>query len=365
MESARARLAELQDPDPEAAALARNDVAAAQARLDSARARLEELSNPSGAVLERARSKVSVARAALDTAEARLAELEDPAGAAVVLAANRVSAAQAVLDTAEARQKELLDPGAADLAQAQSRVAGAQAAVAAADAKLEALTGPDESALAAARMGVAAAEREVALNGETYAAYGIRAAEAGVAQAQAQVDLVESQLEDLKIVAPFDGIVTRSLLSVGATASPQAPVYTVATTEVVVSFLVEETVIGGLEEGRTLQFTSPALPGRTLDVQVDGIAPTAGAGGHAFLVKNGARPVRRRSAAGGVGGRVSVSINTGRRAAGAQGSRAEFRGTVQRVCGPGRRGPPGTGGRQAWRTSGGGKSWTASVRETG
>ena len=307
LESARVRLEELQDPAVEDVSVARRNVAAAQSRLDSARAGYDELTNPDDRSMERKEGDVAKAKAALEAAEARLSELQEPTGQAITLAEDRVETAEAVLQAAEARFMELKEPDSNTVAQARDRVAWAQGLVESADARLEMLRQPDDVALAKARMEIAAAEREFAANNETYAALSIQVAEGGLAQAQAQVALVEKQLEDMKLVAPFDGIVTENQLSVGAMASPQTPVFTVATTDVVVSFLVEETMIGGVEEGRVLEFTSPAVPDQTLDLTVDRVAPTAGATGHTFLVKM--EPVAGATALRpGVSGQVSVSI---------------------------------------------------------
>ena len=307
LESARVRLEQLQDPADEDVAVARRNVEAAQSRLDSARARYDELTNPDDRSMERKEGNVAKARAALEAVEARLSEMQEPTGQAVTLAEDRVETAEAVLQAAEARLTELKEPDSNTVAQARERVVWAQGLVESASARLEMLRQPDDVALAKARLEIAAAEREFAVNNETYAALSVQAAEGGLAQAQAQVALVEKQLEDMKLVAPFDGIVTENQVSVGAMASPQTPVFTVATTDVVVSFLIEETMIGGVEEGRALEFTSPAAPDRVLNLTVDRVAPTAGATGHTFLVKM--EPVAGTTALRpGVSGQVSVSI---------------------------------------------------------
>ena len=307
LESARARLAELHNPTPEDVAAARGNVEAAQARLDSARARYDGLTNPGGRSMEREEGNVTKASAALEAAEARLAELQDPTGDVITLAEGRVETAEAVLEATEARLMELKEPDANTVAQAQERLAGAKALAESAAARLEMLQQPDDVTLANASLEIAVAVRELATNSETYAGHGVRAAVGSLVQAQAQVALVEKQLEDMKLVAPFDGIVIENQQSVGAIASPQTPVFTVATTDVVVSFLIEETMIGGVEEGRVLEFTSPAVPDQALDLMVDRIAPTAGATGHTFLVKM--EPVAGTPALRpGVSGQVSVSI---------------------------------------------------------
>ena len=310
LESARGKLEELMDPSEETLALARNNVDSASARLNSAQAKFQELTNPDGSSMERAMSKVAIAQAALDTVEARLDELEDPTSNTIALAVNRVATARAAYDSAQARLEEIMEPDPNTVAEAENKLEGVKALVSSASSRLETLLEPDDLALAAARMGVAVAERELATNNEVYSTHGIDAAEANVAQARAQVALVQQQLEDMKVVAPFDGIITQNQLSVGSMASPQTPVFTIATTEVVVSFLVEETVIGALQAGRMLQFTSPALPNQVLDLKVARINPTAGPTGHTFLVKM--EPVEATAILRpGVSGQVSISIQRG------------------------------------------------------
>jgi len=71
----------------------------------------------------------------------------------------------------------------------------------------------------------------------------------------------------------------------GAMASPQTPVASLASKGVVVTVRIEETSISSLQRGQRVTFTSPALPGPQLDLQVDQIAPTGDAKAHTFFVQ--------------------------------------------------------------------------------
>lgn len=217
------------------------------------------------------------AQAALDSTKAKLGELQNPSQNSAALARYNVGSAQASSDSARAKLRELQNPGQDAIALAQYNVSAAQASLNAAIAKLNSLKNPDPAAVTAARAAVTAAEQEVISN------------QALVDQAQAQGNLVNQQLAETQVLAPFDGFVTRRWLAPGAMASSQTSVVTIAGKDVVVSLRVEETGISAIQKGQRVTFVSPALPGQRLDLQVDQIAPTGDEKAHTFFVQM--RPV--------------------------------------------------------------------------
>jgi RND family efflux transporter MFP subunit len=217
------------------------------------------------------------AQVALDNARAKLRELQTPSPNAIALEQYNVGSAQASLDSAKAKLRELQSPSQNAIALAVYNVSAAQASLSAAAARLNSLKKPDPAALAAARAAVTAAEQEVI------------SSQALVDQAHGQVNLVKQQLAETQVLAPFDGFVTKRWLAPGAMASPQTPVVTIAGKDVVVSLRVEETGISSLQKGQRVTFTSPALPGQRLDLQIDQIAPTGDEKAHTFSVQM--RPV--------------------------------------------------------------------------
>ena len=266
LETAMAKLQELQDPSRETLALAENKVTIAASALHSATAKLREQRDPSERTVSLAGNKVAMAQASLDSAKEELQELQSPSRGTISLAQNNVAIAEAVLVSAEA--------------QARYEVEAAQALLDTALARLSHLRAPRPAELAAVQATVAAAEQTLALNQETYARHDIQAA-------QAKVNQIEQQLAEMKVLAPFDGVVTQIWLSPGAIASPrpQIPVVTVASRDVVVSLRVEETGVSSFQEGQRVAFTSPGLPGQRLELRIDRVAPAGEQKAHTFLVQ--------------------------------------------------------------------------------
>ena len=253
LETAKEELKELQDPSQSTIVVARNDVAIRQAEEDSARASLEELTNADSRSIALARSEVAIAQAALDSATANRKDLLDPSQTATALAQNDVDAAQASLDAAVANLGLLTDPTQADLAAAQSAVVSA--------------------------------EQTLAVSREPHTGFLVDTAQVEVDEARAYVELIQQKIKDLQIHAPFDGRVTRRWLAPGALASDDTPIVTIASSKVVVSLRVEETNISSLRKGQSVTFTSPALPGKDLELQIDRIAPAGDEKTYTFWVQ--------------------------------------------------------------------------------
>lgn len=287
LKSSSAKLEELENPSQETMDLARNDVAIANSGLLSAQARLRELDSPSEETVALAEDKVSIAQASFDAARETLNELQNPSQSTISLADNSVSIAEAALASAEA--------------QAMYDIDAAQAALQVASTHLDILKAPRPAESAAARAAVVAAEQNLVLTQENNAQHHIQAA-------QAKVDQIQQQLAETRVLAPFDGVITRVWLSLGAIASPRpkTPIVTVASKDVLVSLRVAETAVGFFQEGQIVSFTSPGLPVQRLDLRVDLVAPTGEQEAHTFLVQmsplgavSGLKP--------GLSGEVSIS----------------------------------------------------------
>ncbi|MSP77953.1 MAG: efflux RND transporter periplasmic adaptor subunit [Dehalococcoidia bacterium] len=181
--------------------------------------------------------------------------------------------AQASVDSAQAKLNDLLRPSADKVTDAKNSVASTQAAYDSAVAKLSALKNPSPSDIAMAESVVVAAEQ------------GLSGSRAQVDQAQAAVDLVKQQIEDTKVVAPFEGIVSQRLLSPGAFASTQTPIVSIVSKDVVATIRVEEAAINSVKTGLLVNLTSPSLPGQTIAMRVSAIAPSGDDRAHTFLVQ--------------------------------------------------------------------------------
>lgn len=216
------------------------------------------------------------------------------------------SSAQSVLDDAQAKLSELENPNQNAVSLAQSRIDAAQATLDSATSKLNLLRNPTTSALASAAAELANAEQALALTQDRHVRYEIDAAQANVAQAQAEVQLAQQQLADRQVRAPFDGLVSRRWLSIGAVVTPQTPIITMVSQELVVSLLVEEIRIKSLKIGDLVTVTSPALPGSSIEMQIDRVSPRGDSQEHTFSVQ--LRPLdNAQGLQPGMSGEVSIS----------------------------------------------------------
>ena len=101
----------------------------------------------------------------------------------------------------------------------------------------------------------------------------------GLAAAQAQVRLLQNQIAQTTIVAPFAGVVTQRLLDPGAFASPNQPVVRVSQVDTVyVNVNVPDDDLSYVRRGTPVSFTSTSLPGRTFIAAVMDVnaTPTTG-----------------------------------------------------------------------------------------
>jgi RND family efflux transporter MFP subunit len=171
------------------------------------------------------------------------------------------------------------------VALARHHVNAAQASLDAAIAELDLLKNPTLADLAAARAEVTEAEQARSLTQNDHVGHDIAAAQTIVYQAQAEVDLVNQQLSDTQIQAPFNGFVTRRWLSPGGGVSPQTPIVTVSSKEIVVSVQVEEASINALQQGQPVNLTTPVFPGCQLEMHVDRISPSGSQQANTFSVQ--------------------------------------------------------------------------------
>jgi len=256
----------------------------AQTAWDTAQEELKELQSPLSNIVDAARNYVTAEQAVLDSTLADLEQLQNADENSLTLAQNEVLKAGATLASARADLAALQDPSATSIALAQADVDSSQASFDAATANLALLTSPKDADLAAAKSLVAAAREGYAMTQPPLSDYALEVAQAAVDKAQAQLTSATRQVEDLNIVAPFDGVVTHRFLAPGAMASAQVPVAAMASSQVVVVLRVEETAVNSLNPGHSVVFTSPGLPGRELELVVDRVSPAGDEQSFTFLV---------------------------------------------------------------------------------
>jgi len=97
--------------------------------------------------------------------------------------------------------------------------------------------------------------------------------------AQAQVRLLQTEIAQTTITAPFEGVVTQRLLDPGAFASPNQPVVRVSQVDVVyVNVNVPDDDLSYVRSGTPVTFTSSSLPNRSFQANVMDVnaTPTTG-----------------------------------------------------------------------------------------
>ncbi len=107
----------------------------------------------------------------------------------------------------------------------------------------------------------------------------IAANRGSLAAAQAQVRLLQTEIAQTSIVAPFNGVVTQRLLDPGAFASPNQPVVRVSQIDsVYVNVNVPDDDLAFVHRGTPVTFTTTSLAGKTYSASVMDVnaTPTQG-----------------------------------------------------------------------------------------
>ncbi|TCR59339.1 HlyD family efflux transporter periplasmic adaptor subunit [Bosea sp. BK604] len=128
--------------------------------------------------------------------------------------------------------------------------------------------------MANARLAVAKSALDLALVGPRIE--DIKQAEAQVQASEAQLALIQQQLVDAELKAPFEAIVRSRLMEPGEMASPMRPVFSVAerSTKWVRSY-VPEPKLGHIRPGERTQVISDSFPDKPLDGWIGFISPVA------------------------------------------------------------------------------------------
>ncbi len=279
------------------------DIAAAKAAVLSAQTKLDTLrAGPTTAEIAEAEANVRQQQAALNSAAASYNSTRDSVSASSIAAAEAelVAAQIAFTNAKEANEDFAFSFTHEALIEAQTNLNIAQAKV------NELRAGPKAGNLNSASAGISSAsanlekarlDLENLLSGAT--AVQIRAAESALAQAEAKLaevqsgaadtDLIranaeleqarlnlaaaEEALADAQLKAPFNGIVTNVLVSVGERATGEA--IELVSDDLKVVLHVDEVDIGALQAGQAATITLETWPDRGLAGEVASIAPSA------------------------------------------------------------------------------------------
>jgi len=107
----------------------------------------------------------------------------------------------------------------------------------------------------------------------------VNAAQGSYQAAQGQIRLLQTEIAQTNLVAPFDGVITARLLDPGAFASPNAPIVRVSQVDTVyVNVNVPDEDLGYVHKGTPVAFTSTSAPGHMFHGAVSDVnaTPTQG-----------------------------------------------------------------------------------------
>lgn len=306
-------LADLNRPPPNSAQSARTAVEQAQANLDTAVAKLDALRNPPTASRVQAETAVSQAEASLRAARENYQQTVAGGSPAQRRSADgAVDAALGTLQQAQAKLDGLRNPSAADVASARTAVENATAQLAASEEQLALQTGPQaKSDLDAAMASLQQSQntlydtrfpnREQELQQQRETVRQARAglvlaqtpnrpedvaqARAGVEQARGQYNLAVAQESNAYVYAPFDGMISSRLVSVGTLANPSTALYNLVSSNVQVWVNVEENDLTIVRPGVPALMTVSPYRGETFSASVDVVAPSGDSKSRTFATK--------------------------------------------------------------------------------
>lgn len=229
--------------------------------------------------------EVAVAQAAVEAARAALDDVATIDNDERTQAAAELARTQAELKVAQADYDAIAWAG--NVGERPEALALERATVdyenALADYNLD--TNPSDSELAPLITQLAQAELNLILKQRPYRDVDFAIAESSVTQAEAGVELVEIQLEDTILTAPFDGVVAELDITEGSTVGPQSSVASFISQEVEVAIEVEETRINDIFKGQSVSLKMSAYPDQIFPATVTSIAPTADPNTRTFTVK--------------------------------------------------------------------------------
>jgi membrane fusion protein (multidrug efflux system) len=249
------------------------ELAAANAQAVGADAQVKITESGSRGGLSSARAALSGSASSAMGADAQIAAAQ----AALDRARADASKAETDLERAQRLRKDDAIPQ-AQVDTALTTAAAARAAVAQAQAQVAA----SQDAKATAQTRVAEAQGRVEQSTPVDAQLAVARANAALAHAradsaQAALDLAKTQLANTRILAPFDGHVSRLGVHIGQLVSVSQVVTSVLplATYVVANF--KETQVGEMRAGQGATVTVDALPGRKLHAKVESVSFGTGA----------------------------------------------------------------------------------------
>ncbi|MCO6450937.1 MAG: efflux RND transporter periplasmic adaptor subunit [Caldilineales bacterium] len=243
--------------------------AQAEAGLQAAQAQLElATADPEDTDLEAARAAVRAAeegyqraRQGASAEDLRLAQIQ------VRQAEEMVKLAQSAYDRISGQPFAGMMPESLQLQQATLGLEAAQTQYE------KAQKGATADVIAGAYAQLAGARAQLARLEEGAKPEQIKAAEAGVKQAETALYLAQTQVDKANVKAPIDGVVAQVMSAQGSMTGPGNPVVILLSEDVKLIVSVEEVRLQDLFVGQPVEITVDAFPGRTFAGEVSNIAP--------------------------------------------------------------------------------------------
>ncbi len=271
------------------------DVVALQAAVDAARSNVKRdqdklaqtIAGATAQDLQAAQAAFDQARSNMQAAQLKLTRLLQPTDADIQTAKAAADGSRASLTSTTEKLNQLkAGATAADLEAARASIAAADSAAAAADSSLAKARAPFTDPELLVQQALVTQSEQQASKAETpFLKPDIDAAVATVASSQATVEVAQINLNRATIVAPFDAIVVKKLVSKGATVTTGTPIVSLVSKETQVVFNVEEASIGRLQEGQRVAFTVAAFGDKAFTGNIVSISPTADAASRTFRVR--------------------------------------------------------------------------------
>lgn len=212
-------------------------------------------------------AQLSEAQAAVATAEAKLAAADaPPSGSTVAVAVDGVAKAQASLNAAEVayqQAQQAATPSSPSGAGDASPTQGAQAQLAA-----------TRQALAVAQAGLALAQAQAAQAEAPASAIALQPLVAAVTQARAAASVIQAEIAQGSVTAPFAGTVVSLDVTVGQQVTVGTPLLSLDGTVMGVQAPVAQSDVSLLRDGETATVTVVGAPG-SLPATVSAISPLA------------------------------------------------------------------------------------------
>ena len=241
--------------------------AAAQTALQKAQTRLETIQRrATNADFLKAENNLATARAAYQLAAELLANANNADTTLRESAQTHFDDAKASLQDAQKEYDDvLLRDGATDLLEARADLRIAQERAERAADRIRALqTGPDSPKVLAAQKAV---EQAAAALGQSQTA---------VKQAEANLNLIQTQITKLTLTAPADGVILTRSIQPGEVINPGAVALTLANlSDLTLTVYVPEDRYGEVSLGQSVSVTVDSFPGETFSAIVIHIADRA------------------------------------------------------------------------------------------